>query len=86
MPWQVVETGETDGASVTVRVTDNAETRESYPFAFSVTIRYVLRGGELRFEQTYENTGSTDMRSPSVSIPISVFPMCATWSGISKPA
>ena len=61
MPWQVVETGETDGASVTVRVTDNAETRESYPFAFSVTIRYVLRGGELRFEQTYENTGSTDM-------------------------
>lgn len=44
MPWQVVETGETDGASVTVRVTDNAETRESYPFAFSVTIRYVLRG------------------------------------------
>lgn len=44
MPWQVVETGETDGASVTVRVTDNAETRESYPFAFSVTIRYVLQG------------------------------------------
>ena len=86
MPWQVVETGETDGASVTVRVTDNAETRESYPFAFSVTIRYVLRGGELRFEQTYENTGSTDMPFSFGFHPISVFPMCATWSGISKPA
>ena len=85
MPWQVVETGETDGASVTVRVTDNAETRESYPFAFSVTIRYVLRGG-CALSRPMRIPAARTCRSPSVSIPISVFPMCATWSGISKPA
>ena len=86
MPWQVVETGETDGASVTVRVTDNAETRESYPFAFSVTIRYVLRAASCALSRPMRIPAARTCRSPSVSIPISVFPMCATWSGISKPA
>lgn len=61
IPWQVAGTDTQDGASITVRVTDSDQTRESYPFAFCVTIRYVLRGGELRFEQTYENTGDADM-------------------------
>lgn len=61
MPWEVVETGTDGAASVTVRVTSNAETKKSYPFDFCVTIRYALCGSELRFEQEYANTGDADM-------------------------
>ncbi len=61
MPWEVVETGTDGAASVTVRVISNEETKKSYPFDFCVTIRYALRGSELRFEQKYANTGDMDM-------------------------
>lgn len=61
LPWEVVDTGTGDGASITVRISDSGATRESYPFAFRVTIRYVLRGNALRFEQKYENPGAEDM-------------------------
>ena len=84
MPWQVVETGETDGASVTVRVTDNAETRESYPFALPSGM--CSGAASCALSRPMRIPAARTCRSPSVSIPISVFPMCATWSGISKPA
>lgn len=86
MPWQVVETGETDGASVTVRVTDNAETRESYPFASALPSGMCSGAASCALSRPMRIPAARTCRSPSVSIPISVFPMCATWSGISKPA
>lgn len=60
-PWEVVETGTDGAASVTVRIASDSETRGSFPFEFCVEIRYALRGGELRFEQEYRNTGAADM-------------------------
>lgn len=60
-PWELVETGTEDGASVTVRIRDTEEMHKSYPYSFCVTLRYVLKGTELRFEAKYENTGSEDM-------------------------
>lgn len=86
MPWQVVETGETDGASVTVRVTDNAETRESYPLRSALPSGMCSGAASCALSRPMRIPAARTCRSPSVSIPISVFPMCATWSGISKPA
>lgn len=86
MPWQVVETGETDGASVTVRVTDNAETRESILLRSALPSGMCSGAASCALSRPMRIPAARTCRSPSVSIPISVFPMCATWSGISKPA
>lgn len=46
--WKVIDTrADADGAAVEVEMTDNAETRRQYPFAFSFRIRYRLAAGRL---------------------------------------
>lgn len=61
VPWHYDGEDTHDGASLTVAVHDDAETRKSYPFAFRVRVTYTLRGTKLCVAQTYENTGSEAM-------------------------
>ena len=61
VPWHYDGEDTHDGASLTVAVHDDAETRKSYPFAFRVRVTYTLRGAKLCVAQTYENTGSEAM-------------------------
>ena len=60
-PWEYAGQSTQDGAAVTVTVTDNEESRKSYPYGFRVTVTYTLKGSVLRFDQKYENTGDKAM-------------------------
>ncbi|WP_127530875.1 aldose epimerase family protein [Paenibacillus kobensis] len=59
--WETVSRSDEGQASVTLRLTSNASTRESYPFDFELDFTYSLRGGKLYIEQSYRNTGSEPM-------------------------
>lgn len=59
--WEVVGQDTLDGASLTIRLVSNAETRKSYPFDFCLTFTYVLEGTSVQLLQTYENKGETAM-------------------------
>jgi len=59
--WEAVSQSDEGQASVTLRLTSNASTRESYPFDFELDFTYALRGGKLHIEQSYRNTGSEPM-------------------------
>jgi galactose mutarotase-like enzyme len=61
MPWQVTHQSTTTDASLTVTLESNDATRQVYPFDFSVSFTYRLRGGELVIEQTYTNNSATPM-------------------------
>lgn len=61
MPWQVTGQNTDDGAALTIELKDNDATRKFYPFAFCVTLTYVLKGNKLTVLQTYQNTGDVAM-------------------------
>jgi galactose mutarotase-like enzyme len=61
MPWQVTHQSTTADASLTVTLESNEATRQVYPFDFSVSFTYRLRGGQLVIEQTYTNKSATPM-------------------------
>lgn len=61
LPWEMAGTDTADGAKITVRLTDSAESRKFYPYSFCVEIDYVLQGNVLTFAQRYKNTGSDAM-------------------------
>ncbi|MEG0911153.1 MAG: aldose epimerase [Ruthenibacterium sp.] len=61
MPWQVVGQDTTDGASLTIQLKDSDATHIFYPFAFCVTLTYVLKGGVLSVLQQYQNAGDVSM-------------------------
>lgn len=60
-PWQLVGADTADGATVTVRFESDAQSMESYPYAFAVTLTYVLNGASVTVLQSYENKGDKDM-------------------------
>lgn len=61
LPWQVTHQSTTTAASLTVTLESNDATRQVYPFDFSVSFTYRLRGGELVIDQTYTNKSDTPM-------------------------
>lgn len=61
MPWQVTHQSTTTDASLTVTLESTDATRQVYPFDFSVSFTYRLRGGELVIDQTYTNKSDTPM-------------------------
>ncbi len=61
MPWQVTHQSTTTDASLTVTLESNDATLAVYPFDFSVSFTYRLRGGELVIDQTYTNKSATPM-------------------------
>lgn len=58
VPWRVVD--ETDH-SICMRLNDNEQTREQYPFSFEVTLAYSLEDDRIVCEQRYCNTGDKPM-------------------------
>jgi galactose mutarotase-like enzyme len=61
MPWQVTHQSTTTDASLTVTLESTEATRQVYPFDFSVSFTYRLRGGELVIDQAYTNKSDTPM-------------------------
>jgi galactose mutarotase-like enzyme len=61
LPWTVTHQSTTNDASLTVTLTSNDATRPVYPFDFSVSFTYRIRGGELVIDQTYTNKSDTPM-------------------------
>lgn len=61
LPWQVVGQSTEGGASITLRLTENALTRVLYPFEFCIDITYTLKGNTVTLSQTYHNRGSQPM-------------------------
>ncbi|MBS4179514.1 aldose epimerase [Lederbergia citrea] len=60
-PWEVMNTDTTDGASITLRLRSNEETRKSFPFDFEVIFTYELQGNTLSIQQEYVNKSESDM-------------------------
>ncbi|AJY74481.1 aldose epimerase [Paenibacillus beijingensis] len=60
-PWEIVETSFDGRASVTLKLTSSAKTKEQFPFDFELLFTYTLRGGELLIEQQYRNLSDTPM-------------------------
>ena len=50
-----------DDASCTLRLSDNDETRQAYPFAFALDMTYRLDGAALTMTARIANTGTTPM-------------------------
>ncbi|PTM41100.1 aldose 1-epimerase family protein [Bosea sp. 124] len=50
-----------DNTSCTLRLTDNAETRQAYPFAFALDMTYRVDGVALTLTARIANTGTTPM-------------------------
>ena len=50
-----------DAASARFRLTDSAQTRASYPFAFTLDVTFRLDGAALMMEATVSNTGDGDL-------------------------
>lgn len=62
LPWEVVTTDVTEAeASITLKLDNNEDTLNSFPFEFSVLFTYKLRPNELIIEQSYENHSTSDM-------------------------
>jgi galactose mutarotase-like enzyme len=61
LPWTVTSQSTATDASLTVVLESNAETRQVYPFDFSVSFTYRIRGGDLVIDQTYTNKSDTPM-------------------------
>ncbi|WP_309742626.1 aldose epimerase [Chamaesiphon sp. OTE_20_metabat_361] len=61
LPWQVVSQSTDTDASLTVVLESNDQTRQVYPFDFSVSFTYRLAGGDLIIDQTYTNKSATPM-------------------------
>ena len=55
VPWEALETGGAD--ELTLRLTDSPFTRERYPFAFEIRLRYRIAPGRLTCDQWYYNPG-----------------------------
>jgi galactose mutarotase-like enzyme len=61
LPWQVGSQSTENGASLSLILTNTAETLVSYPFEFQVTFTYTLQGNSLAIAQEYKNLSSQPM-------------------------
>lgn len=59
--WEVIGQDTENGASLTIRLTSNQETKLSYPFDFEVVYTYKLVNGMLTIAQEYKNNGDQPM-------------------------
>lgn len=71
LPWTVRDQGRTDGASITLGLTSNAETRSLYPFDFELEFTYTLKGNGLEIFQRFTNLCGTMDGLPPQSMPFS---------------
>ncbi|WP_103669148.1 aldose epimerase [Pseudanabaena sp. BC1403] len=61
LPWTATAQSASDGASVTVELSSNEQTKLVYPFDFHLAFTYTLRGNTLEVRQEYKNLSSTPM-------------------------
>ncbi|WP_416147508.1 aldose epimerase [Salipaludibacillus sp. HK11] len=59
--WEVVGRDRKNGASLTLKLVSNEQTKKSYPFEFEVLFTYVLENGKFTIQQEYKNTGAWAM-------------------------
>ncbi|WP_238162521.1 aldose epimerase [Cohnella sp. AR92] len=59
--WEVIEESAEGGASLTLGLKSNEETRASYPFDFELRFTYRLTEGKLSIEQSYRNLSDRGM-------------------------
>lgn len=57
--WEVLRTGtNTNGASATLRLTSNEQTRRDFPWNFNAEYTYSLTESSLRIDMSFTNTGT----------------------------
>ncbi len=61
LPWIAKEQSTDGGASITVELGSNEQTKAVYPFDFHVAFTYTLRGNTLEVRQEYKNLSPTPM-------------------------
>ncbi|WP_072031877.1 hypothetical protein [Acetonema longum] len=59
--WKVIESNTEGQAVLALELTSNDQTRQVFPFDFSVIFTYILQGSSLTIRQTYENRSASDM-------------------------
>lgn len=62
MPWSVTQQSTDAGASITISLKSNDETRADYPFDFQLDYIYTLKGNTL--EQRFRHTNLSDQPMP----------------------
>lgn len=62
LPWTVTQQSTDDGASLTITLKSNDETRAVYPFDFQLDYIYTLKGNTL--EQCFRHTNLSDQPMP----------------------
>lgn len=61
LPWTATSQSNDGGASVTIELGSNEQTKAVYPFDFHLAFTYTLRGNTLEIRQEYKNLSSTPM-------------------------
>lgn len=61
MNWKVLGTDTTDGASITIGITSDEETKKTYPYEFSLEITYTLKGDTVTIAPVCKNCDTEDM-------------------------
>ena len=61
LPWEVLGTRTEGGAGVTLRLVSSEETRIGYPWDFTFTLTYLLRGAGVEIEQRITNRSTAPM-------------------------
>ncbi|WP_353057702.1 aldose epimerase [Paenibacillus pasadenensis] len=59
--WEIADTSESNGASVTLRLRSNERTLEAFPFQFELLFTYTLKNGALTIDQEYRNLSDRNM-------------------------
>lgn len=59
--WEVMDRDTDNRAVLTLRLTSNEQTKQSFPFDFEVEFTYVLEKGKLTIQQKYHNRGNEPM-------------------------
>ncbi len=61
LPWTVINQSTTDGASLTLGLNSNDQTRAVYPFEFELAFTYTLKGDTLTLSQRFTNHSTEPM-------------------------
>ncbi|MGB3508269.1 MAG: aldose epimerase [Microcoleaceae cyanobacterium] len=60
-PWEVSQQSTSDGASITVTLRSNEQTRAVYPFNFELNYTYILKGNTLEMRYSHTNLSQKPM-------------------------
>lgn len=61
LPWSVSNQSTQEGASLTLTLDSNSQTKQVYPFDFHLEFTYILTENRLEIQQKYQNLSSTTM-------------------------